>query len=104
MQLGRGMTPEYKIFCDESCHLPHDGCDIMVFGALRCDSSALHEVTAKIKALRQQHQYHQERVRQGDQSEIGFWRESPPSNLLCFGWATWSPLGCVANFRQMHNF
>lgn len=60
MQLRRGMTPEYKIFCDESCHLPHDGCDIMVFGALRCEASILQEVTATIKALRQQHNYHQE--------------------------------------------
>lgn len=60
MQLRQGMAPEYKIFCDESCHLPHDGCDVMVFGALRCNALILNEVTAKIRALRQQHNYHQE--------------------------------------------
>lgn len=60
MQLRRGMTPEYKIFCDESCHLPHDGCDIMVFGALRCEAAALDEVTSSIKTLREKHNYHQE--------------------------------------------
>lgn len=60
MQLRRGMLPEYKIFCDESCHLPHDGCDIMVFGALRCDALKVDDVSAKIASLREQHNYRQE--------------------------------------------
>lgn len=27
---------EYNIYCDESCHLPHDAFDLMVIGGLSC--------------------------------------------------------------------
>ncbi len=50
----------YKIFCDESCHLEHDGADIMVLGALHCTAEKATALTKHIKWLRHQHNYHNE--------------------------------------------
>jgi len=50
----------YKIFCDESCHLEHDGADIMVLGALHCKAETATQLTKHIKWLRHQHNYHNE--------------------------------------------
>lgn len=54
------MGQVFKIFCDESCHLPHDGSDIMVLGALYCPSGEVDRLNRAIKALRETHQYHTE--------------------------------------------
>ncbi len=50
----------YKIFCDESCHLQHDGADIMVLGALHCHAEKAVQLSKHIKWLRHQHNYHTE--------------------------------------------
>ncbi|RLV60500.1 DUF3800 domain-containing protein [Parashewanella curva] len=50
----------YKIFCDESCHLEHDGADIMVLGAIHCSEDKAVRLTKHIKWLRHQHSYHTE--------------------------------------------
>ena len=50
----------YKIFCDESCHLEHDGADIMVLGALHCSADKAVHLTKHIKWLRHQHNYQTE--------------------------------------------
>lgn len=47
----------YKIFCDESCHLEHDGADVMVLGALHCSADKATELTRHIKWLRHHHNY-----------------------------------------------
>ena len=48
----------YKIFCDESCHLEHDGSDVMVLGALHCSSEKAIQLSKHIKWLRYyQHHY-----------------------------------------------
>lgn len=49
--------PVYKIFCDESCHLQHDGSDVMVLGALHCSAEKAEKLTRHIKWLRHHHQY-----------------------------------------------
>jgi hypothetical protein len=54
------MSQLFKIFCDESCHLPHDGSDIMVFGALYCPAEEVERFNRQIKALRQAHNYQTE--------------------------------------------
>lgn len=54
------LQSDYKIFCDESCHLPHDSSNIMVFGALRCDAEAVKQVAYEIRKLRIAFNYHQE--------------------------------------------
>ena len=50
----------YKIFCDESCHLQHDGADIMVLGALHCTAEKAIRLNKHIKWLRYEHNYHNE--------------------------------------------
>ena len=50
----------YKIFCDESCHLQHDGADIMVLGAIHCTAEKAIQLNKHIKWLRHQHNYHNE--------------------------------------------
>lgn len=47
----------YKIFCDESCHLQHDGADVMVLGALFCSNEKAIQLTKHIKWLRHEHNY-----------------------------------------------
>ncbi|MBK2109077.1 DUF3800 domain-containing protein [Francisella tularensis] len=49
--------PVYKFFCDESCHLEHDGADIMVLGALHCSAERAEQLNRHIKWLRHQHNY-----------------------------------------------
>jgi hypothetical protein len=49
--------PIYKIFCDESCHLQHDGSDIMVLGALYCSNAKAQQLTKHIKWLRHKHNF-----------------------------------------------
>lgn len=53
-------STDFKIFCDESCHLEHDGSNVMVLGALRCRAPDVERVIRQIKTLREQHQYHSE--------------------------------------------
>ncbi|WP_432460280.1 MULTISPECIES: DUF3800 domain-containing protein [unclassified Agarivorans] len=47
----------YKIFCDESCHLLHDGSDVMVLGAFHCSAEKAENLTRSIKSLRHKHNY-----------------------------------------------
>lgn len=47
----------YKIYCDESCHMQHDGTDVMVLGALCCTTEKAESLTRHIKWLRHKHNY-----------------------------------------------
>lgn len=47
----------YKLFCDESCHLQHDGGDVMVLGAMHCSAEKAEQLTRHIKWLRHQHAF-----------------------------------------------
>ena len=51
---------DFKIYCDESCHLEHDGNDAMVFGALCCDAPAVEPIVRAVKELRNRFVYHNE--------------------------------------------
>lgn len=52
------MSPaKFKIFCDESCHLQHDNCNVMVLGALFCPEEDFLHVNKHIKWLRNIHNY-----------------------------------------------
>jgi hypothetical protein len=53
-------TLDFKIYCDESCHLEHDGSDVMAFGALRCEAESVEPITRSIKLLRQKYNYNNE--------------------------------------------
>jgi len=52
--------PNYKIFCDESCHLQHDKADVMVLGALLIPEEKVQNLNKTIKYLRHQYNYHNE--------------------------------------------
>lgn len=53
-------TQQFKIFCDESCHLQHDSNNVMVLGALCCPEYAVESLTRTIKFLRHKHNYQTE--------------------------------------------
>ena len=42
----------YNIYCDESCHLEHDGINDMVLGAVWCQQEKLKEVNQRIKQIK----------------------------------------------------
>lgn len=43
----------YNIYCDETCHLEHDGINVMVIGAVWCPQSKLKEVNRRIKQIKE---------------------------------------------------
>lgn len=43
---------EYNIYCDESCHLEHDGINAMVIGAVWCPKSKIKEINKRIKEIK----------------------------------------------------
>jgi hypothetical protein len=45
----------YKIFCDESCHLQNDGWDTMTLGALKCPENDYEKIKEDIKAIKLKH-------------------------------------------------
>jgi len=49
--------PDFKLFCDESCHLSHDNSNVMVFGAIRCEGQFTETVNADIKDIRKKHNH-----------------------------------------------
>ena len=48
-----GMSREYSIYCDESCHLGQD--EFMVIGAIWCDKMEVRNFTDRVKLLRTKH-------------------------------------------------
>lgn len=48
---------DFKIYCDESCHLQHDGANVMVFGALLCPAADVEPIVRAIKAIRTKYGY-----------------------------------------------
>lgn len=43
---------EFNIYCDESCHLEHDGINIMGLGSIWCKKSDLSKITTDIKNIK----------------------------------------------------
>ena len=43
---------EYNIYCDESCHLEHDGINIMVLGAIWCSKEKKAEIFNRIREIK----------------------------------------------------
>lgn len=43
---------KYNIYCDESCHLEHDGINSMVLGAVWCPQEKTKEINTRIKKLK----------------------------------------------------
>ena len=45
----------YNIYCDESCHLPHDQQPIMVLGAVWCPLEKTKEIAVRIREIKSKH-------------------------------------------------
>jgi hypothetical protein len=45
----------FNIYCDESCHLEHDGFGVMVMGALYSTKQAARSVSKRLRELKQEH-------------------------------------------------
>lgn len=45
----------FNIYCDESCHLEHDGLSVMVWGAVICETKYAREISDKIRLLKRAH-------------------------------------------------
>lgn len=50
------MSKLVNIYCDESCHLPNDGHEFMVLGAVTCPVDKSREVSARLREIRERHQ------------------------------------------------
>jgi hypothetical protein len=49
------MAQAYRIYCDESCHLEHDRCSVMVLGAVWCPSEAVPEISKALREIKVRH-------------------------------------------------
>lgn len=46
------MNITYNVYCDESCHLKHDGINDMVIGAIWCDQRQVKKVNLDIREIK----------------------------------------------------
>lgn len=49
------MTSTYNVYCDESCHLEHDGQPIMVLGAVWCPTEKSRSTAMDIREIKKRH-------------------------------------------------
>lgn len=49
------MAETYNIYCDESCHLEHDQCGVMVLGALSCPAREARKTAERLREIKMQH-------------------------------------------------
>jgi hypothetical protein len=45
----------FNVYCDESCHLEHDGQPIMVLGAIWCPTEKSREIAIRIREIKAKH-------------------------------------------------
>lgn len=46
---------EYNIYCDESCHLENDHCDVMVLGAVWCQQKKVQQIFQRLREIKIHH-------------------------------------------------
>jgi hypothetical protein len=49
------MCQIYNIYCDESCHLEHDGLGVMVLGSICCPLDKTREIAEQIRHIKKAH-------------------------------------------------
>jgi len=49
------MSELYNIYCDESCHLEHDGQPVMLLGAVWCPKDEAGKLAAELQAIKVKH-------------------------------------------------
>lgn len=69
------MSQRFNIYCDESCHLEHDGSDFMVLGALWCPRERTREIAERVRDIKA-------RNRQSADFELKWSRVSPSREQL----------------------
>lgn len=45
----------FNVYCDESCHLEHDGQAVMVLGAVWCSLEKASEIAIRLREIKEQH-------------------------------------------------
>jgi hypothetical protein len=45
----------FNVYCDESCHLEHDGVPVMAWGAITCPAGEVRAIAEAIRALKSAH-------------------------------------------------
>ena len=49
------MSGEYNLYCDESCHLEHDGEKAMVLGGVWCPADKKDEIFRRLREIKEEH-------------------------------------------------
>ncbi len=49
------MPELYNIYCDESCHLEHDGVGLMMLGAVWCRDEVSREISERVREIKLRH-------------------------------------------------
>ncbi len=49
------MRQEYNLYCDESCHLHHDGINVMLLGAIWCRMESKDQIFKSIREIKLRH-------------------------------------------------
>lgn len=49
------MSEIFNVYCDESCHLEHDGQKAMVLGAIWCSLDKIREIAVRLREIKQKH-------------------------------------------------
>lgn len=49
------MSRTYNVYCDESCHLEHDGQPVMVLGAVWCPLERARDISVRIREIKARH-------------------------------------------------
>lgn len=70
------MTEQINMYCDESCHLEHDGKSVMVLGAMWCPELRVQEISSRIKDIKENHGL--------PKSFEAKWVKVSPGNLLLY--------------------
>lgn len=48
------MQKTFNLYCDESCHIQHDGNDIMVIGSVYCEKKYSYEINREIRNIKRE--------------------------------------------------
>lgn len=71
-----GVQQEYNIYCDESCHLEHDGINKMTLGGIWCSKDSTKRLSKEIRRLKKIHNAGGElKWTKVSHSRIAFYRE-----------------------------
>ena len=49
------MVQIFNVYCDESCHMEHDGLGVMVLGAVWCPLERVHEASQRLREIKARH-------------------------------------------------